>query len=166
MDRQGHSEAHLEVAENSRAVDEETLRREVEETSREVAVAPVVTSLQGEEAVKSLFPEVEVLHHEDEGDLPHVGGETLRQEAVETLHRGAEAISHRGAEAISHQGAEAISHREAAATSHRGAAGISHREAAEILLLVEGAISMLPVEVALLEDLLQLVGHQCVEGLQ
>lgn len=158
MDRQGHSEAHLEAAENSRAVDEGTLRRGAEETSREVVVAPVVTSLQGEEAVESLFPEVEVLHHEDEGDLPHVGGETLRQEAVETLHRGAVVILHRGA--------VEISHREAAATLHRGAAGISHQEAAVILLLVEGAISMLPVEVALLEDLLQLVGHPCVEGLQ
>lgn len=147
--RLGPSEVHHEAAENSRAVDGETSHREAAETSREVVVVPVVTSLHGEEPVESLFPEVGVSHHEDEGDLPHVDVETLHQEAAETLRLGAVGISHQGV----------------AVTSHRGAVATSRRGAVEISHLVEGAISMLLVEVALLEDRLQLVGRLCVEGL-
>ncbi|KAH7962969.1 hypothetical protein HPB52_019000 [Rhipicephalus sanguineus] len=73
------SGAHHEAAENSRAVDGETSHREAAETSREVVVVPVVTSLHGEEPVESLFPEVGVSHHEDEGDLPHLVQGTVQQ---------------------------------------------------------------------------------------
>lgn len=150
VDRLGLSEVHHEVAGNSKAVDVETSHHVAVGTSHGVEVVVlVVTSLHGEEPVESLFPEVEVSHHEDEGDLPHVVAGTLHREAVETLHPEVAVTSRPGA----------------GETSRPGAVGISHPGAGEILHLVEGAISMLHVEVALLEDHLHLVALQCGVGL-
>lgn len=150
VDRLGLSEVHHEVGGNSKAEDVETSHHGAVGTSHEVEVVVlVVTSLHGEEPVESLFPEVEVSHHGDEGDLPHVVVGTSHREAVETLHPEVAGISHPGA----------------GETSHPGAVGISHQEAGEILHLVEGAISMLHVAVALLEDHLQLAALQCVVDL-
>lgn len=156
MDHLVLSEEGHEVAGNSKVTGGETSHHGAAATSHEVGVV-LVTSLHGavEDPVESLSPEVGALHRVDEGGLPH----------VVTSHRGAEGTLHQGVVGTLHQGVAGTSHREVAETSHQGAAETSHREAVEILHPAEGVTSMLREEVAMREDHLWLVDHQCEAGL-